>query len=263
MDQQREERLIDQERRRLRDRGLRGEHRLDVAGEGARVRQDVELRHVLPARLADVPHVAARRGLRTGLRRGHVQAGAALDDLLPHIGALARDEPLAGAIGGDRHAAQRRVRSRKDRVRCAKQLDALSHRHPERVALDRGAVLATLSRLRREGHRRTPHRRGGLRAPERLLEQRADPGHARRAIRRGKAPGTAGDDPDADATIAIVVDALELAVLHRDRLALAFDGSGVRVRRAATRGPVHGLREAAIFEHRVQARLGRNGARSG
>jgi len=96
--EQREERLIDEQRGRFLDRGLRRKHRLDVARERAGMREDVELLDVLPARLAHVPHVIAGRGRGTGGGGGDVEAGSALDDLLAHVGAVARHQALARAV---------------------------------------------------------------------------------------------------------------------------------------------------------------------
>ena len=126
----------------VRERGVNSGFR--VIAVPARARNQVEMLHVLPARLPHESRVVSRGGLSTGFHREDREPGARLDDLLRHVGAFARDETLARAIRGDGRTSSFDVRADRRGIDGAQMIDALGERHGERVAPEFRAVLPAL-----------------------------------------------------------------------------------------------------------------------
>src|SRR5260370_276323 len=85
--------------------------------------------------------------------------------------------------------------------------------------------------------------RMSLRVAEGRLEQRPPGRLSRDPIGSREAPRAVVEHPDADAAIAVALGALDLAILHRHGLALAFDVARVGVARAALCRPLDGVLE--------------------
>ena len=87
-------------------RERRVERRLCVVAIPLRTRDEVEVLDVFPAGLPGEPRVGALCGLRAGLHRENRESRPRLHDFLRHVGAVARDQVLAGAVRGDGGAAR-------------------------------------------------------------------------------------------------------------------------------------------------------------
>src|SRR5439155_15029908 len=124
---------------------------------------------------------------------------AALDHVLPDVGALARHEALLRAVRRNARPPDLRVRRREKRVGLAEQCDTLGDRDAERIAPDRRPVLTALRGLRYLGDRCLMDGGRRLRAMDRLTEERRQLLARRRAVRRGEAPRAVDDDADPDA----------------------------------------------------------------
>src|SRR2546429_9312676 len=101
-------------------------------------------------------------------------------------------------------------------------VNALGERHPERVAPERGAVLAALRIDRREPHRAPLHGCGCFGAAEGLVDDTAY-GRVVGAVRRRESPRAFVDHSKAEAAIGGARDGLDCAVLDTDSLMLALD----------------------------------------
>ena len=245
MDQQREELRREDERGGPLGRERRVEHRLRVVAVTRGACDEIEMLDELPPRLAHQAAVVALRRLRPGLHRGDREARAGLDDLLLHVGALARDEMLVGAVRGDAATAGHGVRSLELRVGGAEQRDAFGERDRERIARERGAVLAPLRCDRRQRDRRGARACGGFRACERFVDD-GPQRHVVGAVGGGEAPGAPMEDAKTDAAVARPRDRLDLAVANGDRLVLALDATRVSVCRAPSRAEIDKVHQVGV-----------------